>query len=177
VAREALSHSQSLRVIGQRLHSTGINAFELNKKGDEYVVRIDANSVVRRLPTVKIAPDVISRNIVGDYPSAAPPYFKFTTAELVWYDKKEKLRRIKASALPDIDNLSVVLRVLGDYLDRNSADDFAILWSKYSVKVCHGGKEQIFTAQNLYDLGILMYLRHSNHVSGKQRWPATVVGS
>jgi hypothetical protein len=67
--------------------------------------------------------------------------------------------------------------VLGDYLDRNSADDFAISLSKYSTKIRYGGKEQIFTAQNLYDLGILMYLRHSKRASGKQGRPATATGS
>ena len=45
MARDAFSHSQSLRVIGQRLHGAGIHAFELDKKGDEYIVRIDAGSV------------------------------------------------------------------------------------------------------------------------------------
>ncbi len=173
MAREVLSRSQSLRVIGQRLQGVGIHAFELSKKGDEYIVRIDADSVVGRLPAGDLTSDGISRNIVGDYPGAAPPDLKFTAAELVRYDKEERLSRIKPSALPDIDHLSVVLRVLGDYLDRNSADDFAISLSKYSTKICYDGKEQIFTAQNLYDLGILMYLRHSKNASGKQGRPAT----
>jgi len=167
MAIEALSHSQSLRVIGQRLHGTGINAFELNKKGDEYIVRIDPNSVVGKLSTGKIVPDGISQNNFGDYAGAVPLSFKFTRAEILWYDDAERLKRIKPSALPDIGHLSVVLRVLGDYLDRDAADDFAILWSKYSVKVCYGDKEQIFTGQNLYDLGILMYLRSSNLAPAK----------
>jgi len=167
MACEALSHSQSLRVIGQRLHGTGINAFELNKKGDEYIVRIDPNAVVGKLSTGTIVPDSISQNIFGDYARAVPLSLKFTTAKIPWYDGEERLRRIKPNALPDIGHLSVVLRVLGDYLDRDAADDFAILWSKYSVKVCYGDKEQIFTAQNLYDLGIMMYLRRSNHAPAK----------
>jgi len=171
MALEGLSHSQSLRVIGQRLHGTGINAFELNKKGDEYIVRIDPSSVVGKLSTGKIVPDGISQNIFGDYARAVPLSLKFTTAEILWYDDEERLRRIKPSALPDIGHLSVVLRVLGDYLDRNAADDFAILWSKYSVKVWYGDKEQIFTAQSLYDLGIVMYLRSSNHVPAKRLPP------
>jgi hypothetical protein len=41
MTREALTHSQSLRVIGQRLRGIHVHAFELSKKGDEYVVRID----------------------------------------------------------------------------------------------------------------------------------------
>jgi hypothetical protein len=167
MARKALSHSKSLRVIGQRLYETGVSAFELSKKGDEYNVRIDPSSVVGKLSTGKIVRDSIRQNIFGDYARAVPLSFKFTRAEILWSDDAERLKRIKPSALPDIGHLSVVLRVLGDYLDRNAADDFAILWSTYSVKVCHGDKEQTLTAQDLYDLGIVMYLRSSNHTPVK----------
>jgi len=37
----ALSYAQSLRVMGQALEVLRINSFELEKRGDEYVVRMD----------------------------------------------------------------------------------------------------------------------------------------
>ena len=171
MAREPLSHSQCLRVIGQRLHATAINAFELNKNGDEYTVQIDPNSVVEKLPGGKIVAHGLRQNALNGRAGAVPISFKFTTAEIVWHDDQQKLRRIKPSALPDIGHLSVALRVLGDYLDRNAAGDFTIVWSNYSVKVCHGDKEQVFTAQNFFDLGAAMSLRTSHRAPVKARPP------
>jgi len=37
----ALSYAQSLRVMGQALEALRIDSFELEKRGDEYVVRMD----------------------------------------------------------------------------------------------------------------------------------------
>jgi hypothetical protein len=60
------------------------------------------------------------------------------------------------------------LRVLGGYLDRKRAAEFAIRWSKHSAMVSYGQHEEYFTAENLYDLGISMYLkrRDSRHQTG-----------
>jgi len=66
--------------------------------------------------------------------------------------------------MPDARNLSLVLRVVGDYLDRKGIGDFAILWSTDSVKVSYGKKVESFTIQDLYDLGVRMYLRRSNRL-------------
>jgi hypothetical protein len=55
--------------------------------------------------------------------------------------------------------------VLGDYLDRHSGADFGILWSQHSVEVRYAGQARIFTVQNLYDLGMIMYLKSSAHAS------------
>jgi hypothetical protein len=149
------------------LHGAVVNGFELEKKGDEYIVQMDSNSVVGKLSTGKIAPDGLGHNIPGNCARAVPLSFRFTTAETLRYDDEQRPKRTKPSALPDIRHLSVLLRVLGDYLDRKAADDFTISWSKYSVTVCYGDNEQIFTAQNLYDLGIVMYLKSSNDISVK----------
>lgn len=163
MAREALTHSQSLRVIGQRLHGLHVHAFELSKKGDEYVVRLAPSPAAGKAATAKIASDGVSRNHFDDHPGEVPLSFTFTPAELLCYDEAEGLTRIKPRALPKIGHLSVALRVLGGYLDRRAADQFTICWSTDSVKVCYGDEKQIlFSAQNLYDLGIVMCLRSSN---------------
>ena len=48
-------------------------------------------------------------------------------------------------------NLSTVLRVLGDYLDRKAAGDFVVLCAPYSVTVRYGLKSESFTMQDLYE--------------------------
>jgi hypothetical protein len=64
-------------------------------------------------------------------------------------------------------NLSLALRVVGDYLDRHRAVAFDISWARQSVTVKYqspadGHKDANFTVQNLNDLGVGMYLRRSS---------------
>jgi hypothetical protein len=65
----------------------------------------------------------------------------------------------KPDSQTDRRDHSFVLRVVGDYLDRKSATEFAVHCSRHSVSVrCDAGAE-LFTRQDLCDLGIRMYLR------------------
>ena len=64
--------------------------------------------------------------------------------------------------MPDTKNLSLGLRVLGDYLDGKEARDFAVSWSTHLVTVSYDHKQESFTLENLYDCGVNMYLRRSN---------------
>jgi hypothetical protein len=173
VARETLSYSQSLRVIGQRLHGAEINSFELNKRGEEYIVRLVPGAFVRKVSREKKLSKCISEKILSDSLGGVPITLRFTISELLCSDDEEGLRRRK-TGMPDIDNLSLVLRVLGDYLDRKAAGDFAISWSMDSVNVRYGQQEQRFTAHNLYDFAIVMYLKRSNHGPAKMIPPAAV---
>jgi hypothetical protein len=166
VARQTLSYSQSLRVIGQRLHGAEINSFEVNKSGDEYIVRLDPGAFVRKVSREQRLSRCIREKILSDSLTAVPITLKFTISELLCSDDEEGLRRRK-TGMPDIHNLSLVLRVLGDYLDRKAAGDFAISWSMDSVKVRYGQQEQQFTAHNLYDFAIVMYLKRSNYGPAK----------
>jgi hypothetical protein len=56
-----------------------------------------------------------------------------------------------------------MLRVLGDFLDRKAPDVFTIFWSKHSVKLRYRDVEHSFSAHNIYDLGIVMYLKRSGY--------------
>jgi hypothetical protein len=167
MARGPLTYSQALRVVGQRLVGISFLAFELSKRRDEYVARLDPCAAARTASIGKIASGGSGPNIFGDRPGEVPLSFRFTPAELRCYNDAQGLRRTKPGALPNINHLSVALRVLGGYLDRNTAADFSIFWSKGSVKVCYVDKQQLFTAQNLYDLGIVMYLRRSEQTPMK----------
>ena len=173
MARETLSYSQSLRVIGQRLHGAGINSFELNKSRDEYIVRLDPGSFVPKVSRETRLSKCISEKILSDSLRAVPTTLKFTISEILCSDDEEGLRRRK-TGMPDINNLSLVLRVLGDYLDRKAAGDFAISGSMDSVNVRYDQQEQRFTAHNLYDLAIVMYLKRSNYSPAKMILPPAV---
>jgi hypothetical protein len=55
-----------------------------------------------------------------------------------------------------------MLRVLGDFVDRKAPEEFTILWSRHAVKLSYGAVEQNFSAHNIYDLGMVMYLKRSS---------------
>jgi len=58
--------------------------------------------------------------------------------------------------LSDRRDLSFVLRVLGDYLDRKIPGQFTISWSKNSIMISYDQIQESFTPENLYDFGIHM---------------------
>jgi len=160
---EALSNAQSLRVIGQQLAGLGINSFQLDKRGDEYIVRRD-----RSESTGNARKKTFLKSVFKNTPRAPdsarqiPIPLCFSTSQIIWSDTENQLRRGQPTAMPDVHDLSTLLRVLGDYLDRKAADDFTILCDMVLLTVSYGQKNESFRIDNLYDLGVRMYLRRSN---------------
>jgi hypothetical protein len=161
-----LSYAQSLRVMGQALDALRINSFELEKRGDEYIVRMD-----RSESTGKLSWDTNFLNSVaerfwqsGDF--TAPKVYK--SSDIDRLDSQGRSGRGGQDSMRDTRRLSLALRALGDYLEQSGARDFAVSWSVDSVRVKYqtnhsiGLKEEDFTVQNLYDRGVHMYMRRSD---------------
>jgi len=153
------SYAQSLRVIGQHLDSIGIDSFELEMKGHEYIVRLLHSGVVAKPSAEKGYFRSVAERLGAQRETRKTIHF--AASDLVWLDLQAKSRRGSAGGMPDPGKLSLNLRVLGDHLDRKSAADFGISWSHESVKLRYREKEESFTIENLYDLGVHMYLRRS----------------
>jgi len=93
-----------------------------------------------------------------------------TSSDIDRLDAEGRSRRRSASGGPTA-NLSLSLRVLGDFLDEERAVTFSISWSPHLVMVQYqtpNGNHRVrdFTTANLYDravhkLGVQMYLRRS----------------
>lgn len=158
---ERLSCAQSLRVVGQDLDALGVDSFQLAKWGDDYIVWPERTEFTRKLSLEKGFLSKITQKILGedDLDKELPNRLYFTSTEIVSADTQRRLNRKISDSPSDRRDLSFVLRVLGNYLDRKSAADFAIRWSKHSAMVSYGQNEEYFTAENLYDLGISMYLK------------------
>ncbi len=90
-----------------------------------------------------------------------PNRMYFSDVEIFIADTERQSKR-RPNSPKDVRDLSFVLRVLGNYLDRQSAREFTISWSMDAIKVRYDQKEESFTFQNLYDLGIHMYLKRSS---------------
>jgi hypothetical protein len=154
------------------LHDITAHSFELQKTGDQYTVWIDPGAAIGGLPDGRQIGQDIRQDSFADPIDAAPGAYSFTAADIADDDDRQRRRRTKAKAVADIRHLSVVFRVLGDYLDRQAAADFVIFWSQHSVEIRYAGRAQVFTAQNLYDLGMIMYLKSSARGRKKDPPPA-----
>ena len=161
---ESLSHSQSLRVIGQDLDAFGIDSFELAKSGDDYIVWLEYSEFARRLSAAKRFFSRLGQKILGRDVTEreVPTRLYFTPSGLLSADTQRRLKRKISSSSSDRRDLSFGLRVIGDYLDRKQAREFTVLWSRDSATISHDHNEERFTSQNLYDLGIAMYLKRSS---------------
>jgi len=159
-AAQTLSYTQSLRAIGQALEAFRLKSFELHKNGAEYVLHVGINISAGKLKAV-------TTKLLGRV-----DHFKIsiTSSDIERLDAEGRSRRRSTSAGPTA-NLSLSLRVLGDFLDEKRAVTFSISWSPHLVMVQYqtpNGNHivQDFTTENLYDravhkLGVQMYLRRS----------------
>ena len=159
-----LSNAQSLRVIGQDLASLGIDVFNLGRKREEYTVWIEADKSDKmprreRTLTGKIVPIALEGNTpVKEIPNP----MRFRSSQLLWADVARRFNRTALKEITDLNELSLLLRVLGNFLDKHQVDDFIIFWSKERAKVVFDNREQNFTMLNLYDVGTHMYLKRAN---------------
>ena len=160
---ESLSNAQSLRVIGQQLAGLGINNFELDKRGDEYFVRMDRSESAGKSPEKTFPKSIFDKTPrASDTGREIPNNLSFSPSQIIGSDTENRLRRGQRNAMPDANDLSTLLRVLGDYLDRKAAGDFAISCDMDVVTVSYDQRKESFRIENLYDLGVHMYLRRSN---------------
>ena len=156
------AYAQSLRVIGQALENLRISAFVLEKQTEKYIVRDWEPSFLK-----SIADEVWG---LGDSCLASPKQ----SNDLLAYDKAdtERLETIgqahrESGMIHGTYEISSGLRVVGDYLDKQSAVAFSVWWSTESVTVRYNRaavapKETHFTLQNLQDFKVGMYLRRSS---------------
>jgi len=160
---ETLSNAQSLRLIGEHLRGLNIDAFELVKNGDEYLVRLDGNQANGRSSSGTGFSTTIQKMDPAQEKFA--PRLHFNRTEILRLQLKGRLRRADAGGMPDARSLGLKMRVLGQYLDLKEVEDFTISWSTDSVRISFLQKEQSFSPSNLYDFGICMYLKRSENDS------------
>ena len=160
MAAGTFSYSQALRVIGQNLMPLGTDRFELVKSGDDYVVLMRQTESSGTVPAKKTFFNKIIEKIVGSAgrDKKTPERISFSGMDILTSDIEQQAKR-RSGSPRDVRDLSFVLRVLGNYLDRKAAREFTISVNPDSIKVRYDQKEERFTSQDLYDLGIQMYLR------------------
>jgi hypothetical protein len=154
-----MAHANSLRVIGQSLENARIPTFELEKNGQDYLVKTGA---------LTPAAEWILRNATSENFLADPAYrrsasnspFRFTPVDISRLDAQSQKQRQNQSPsqIQAASKLSHLLRSLGDHFDRVAASSFHISWTPDSVWVdyqqANGQTEsRSFTTGKLQELG------------------------
>jgi hypothetical protein len=166
MAAITLSHSQALRVIGQNLVSISCDSFDLITAGDDYIVTRHDFHPPRSIPSSKT---FLNQWLIKTFrrpkdEQKVPTRLRFRRSEILISNFQRQAER-RIGSPTDVRDLSFVLRVLGDYLDKKLVREFSISWSPLLITVQYNGKEELFTRDNVYDFGISMYLKRSNRRS------------
>ena len=161
----SLSYAQSLRTIGVSLEVLGISSFNLEKYGEDYIVRVTASEPTRGKSFGKRIAGILLR---WSHNSDKKPsdLLTYTLSDILRLNSEQRLQYSKANVMPDTHKLAQVLRVIGDHLDRRETCAFTISMSSDAVSVGYetsGGHQTLdsFTVENLYDFAVHMYLRRS----------------
>jgi hypothetical protein len=169
---ERLSYTQSLRAIGESLEAQGIRTFDLEKHGENYMLRVIASQPATGGSFFKKIAQLLGRaDNSGRGPSdpAVPTQtLCFTPSDVSRLVTEQQLRHGGSNVVPDAYKLAQVLRVLGDHLDRKEAYAFRVSVSGDSLSVAYetgsGLQQESFTIENLYDHAVQMYLRRSKRL-------------
>jgi len=168
-----LSYAQSLRVIGEALETQGIVKFDLEKHGENYILRVVTNQpATEGCFLKKIAHRLLRVGVSAKEPAdpaAVAQSRSYTPSDILRLATQQQSRHGGLNAMPDAYTLAQVLRVVGDHLDRKEACAFTVSVSGHSLAVAYetGSGHQIhenFTIENLYDRAVRMYLRRSKRL-------------
>ena len=154
-----MNYAKSLRVIGQSLEVARVTTFELEKDGQDYLVRSDSLSETS---------EWILRNAVGESNFTQPSSrrstinhpLRFTPYNISRLDSHEQKQRQRhsSSQTQGSRKLSQLLRTLGDHLDQSNVCAFHISWVSASVSVYFQFLDgecdsRTFTVEKLQQLG------------------------
>jgi hypothetical protein len=169
---ERLSYTQSLRAIGESLEAQGIRTFDLEKHGENYMLRVIASRPATGGSFLKKIAQLLWRagNSAREPSDPAVPSqtLCFTPSDITRLVTEQQSRHGGLNVMPDAHKLAQVLRVLGDHLDRKEAYAFRVSVSGDSLSVAYetgsGLQQESFTIENLYDHAVQMYLRRSKRL-------------
>jgi len=134
---ESMTHSRSLRVIGQRLELSKISQFQLEYDGEDYTVTSDLMSRtaewILRYATTQDTFATGGQQAAHTVLNLNP--ITFRQADLIRFDLWEARRRRELLEIQPPTKLSHLLRILGAQLDKNAARAFSIFWTPNSVVV------------------------------------------
>ena len=162
--------STPLRAIGQSLEILGIEAFEVNRDGSDYVVTLHIPPTGGRqlsstaLPRMRSVADCDNGNGSSHYEGS----LRYSSMSISWldaYGRRKRRNRVFADCRGR-KKLSHLLRTLGQHLDRKELIAINIVWASDRVSVAYlgnGGENEYkqFSLEELHDHHLAMTVHRS----------------
>ncbi|HEU4345524.1 MAG TPA: hypothetical protein VFU31_28580 [Candidatus Binatia bacterium] len=128
------AYDHHLRVIGQALEAKGIDVFELEHRGDRYIV----NGKPARTPSLIAKLRDWRERMLGESTASSIIYSR---ADIERLEREGRAKRRKADRLPDFYSLSNTMRTLGFYLDSKDAELLRIQKRALTVTLLYQSKD------------------------------------
>jgi hypothetical protein len=181
-AMHPANYARHLRAIGQDIENLGLKTFNLECTADSYLVwvRTEATDVepgpLSRLTRIRLPklrknqPEVQTPAQTGYLSlrrSAPIKRFRYSVREIDRIEQEGRSRRCENGGIMDGHKLSQLLRTVGEWMEQRRDRLLGISWQELSVSIvfqtAQGRREiEVFRPDNLYDLGIKMYLRRND---------------
>lgn len=178
VQENTATYALPLRAIGQALELMHIEAFELEKEGNDYVMR----GRTKVLPWERLLPQDLSNNLVHlargnapsqpseekesstGRPSSMALELRYTPEEIDRLHREGQASRRDSNKMPDGHSMSELLRATGDYVDQRGARLLGISWRYQSISIVYetaqGRRElDMLSLSSMYDFWLLMTIR------------------
>lgn len=167
-----MPYSKSLRAIGQSLEALDLDAFVIEKRGLDFLVRSESLPSNPELSFKKSQVEKIWGSSGPDQQHTVLPggdgWLLYRPPYISWLDargRRKRRRRFSAQATGS-KTLSQLLRTLGRHLDRVDTNSFHIYWSSGSVFLDYqvtGGTRirESLNIRKLQELGVRMRFRRA----------------
>jgi len=161
-----MAYAKSLRVIGQMLEVARVTIFDLEKDGQDYLIRSDS---LTQTGEWILRHAISERDLIAQSSVTVNRPLRVSQVIISRLDSTvQKQRRNRASFQTQGSNkLSQLLRSLGDHLDRTEVNAFHVSWNADSVCVDYQEPDgqsdsRTFTPEKLLQLGLHIRFRRSS---------------
>jgi hypothetical protein len=154
------NYASPLRAIGQALEVLHVESFDMEKEGDDYLVRARNE----RPPREKVRPEQEECSATPSTPNTF--HIRYTPGDIKRLEQEGRARRCNTNKKPDGHSMSQLLRAAGGYVDQKGARFKALSWRDESVALVYetiqGRREfDAFKLDSMYEFWVRMSIRNT----------------
>ncbi|HWP56252.1 MAG TPA: hypothetical protein VNL14_00025 [Candidatus Acidoferrales bacterium] len=177
VTAQRPAYAPALRAIGQSLEALRVSLFDMEARGEEYLVWDKTSLALEDEPDSEgaRARDPFAHWLRGEKRRQADEHdaganreaipLRYTLDDIDRLDREGRARRSSPGGAPDAYRLSQLLRAVGGYVNHVGGRLLGISWRDQWVGVVYekeGRRElEIFRPASIYDFWVRMYLMRS----------------
>jgi hypothetical protein len=175
------NYAHPLRTIGQDLEALHVDSFEMEREGDDYLIRstVEVPPPEDPLPETNkeqnlrsVLRKMLGRSFEPKEPPPPPPApvdieLRYTPKDIERLEREGQDRRRDPHRIPDTYSLPQILRAVGTYVSRKGARLCSISMQNQSLTIQYetGGSSrntEVLTVSSMYDFCVHMYMHRTD---------------